>query len=565
MATIQTDASLQWVDYEPIAAKIPQDIFYQSTTADTGSSSGFSFYIITPASNALLDNEAYVEHTVTISATGTTLSGLFEGGVGGSSNNAPYAGNNMHCALRQCWPICRAIQNLSVNINGTVISNQPYIWMDAMNRLYLSEEEASNICTLSGGEFDTGYRIPLGNDNNYATCYADIALSGQAENLNIKSNYGFNNVYANGVATANAYFPLHNLMPLGDTFENNGFSKRFYRIARKAREAINPASVTSTARYADTITFSVFERIPISPFLLYDSRDYHMSIPHVRTMTIAAQYSTKYKELAFQYPTNLVGNADYSSNSTAFPTIDFTNSANKPILHLKWIMSKDIIPPNISIPCNMIREYANAFTMPEMATTAISYSSTTAYSNINLEGIPDLMLVYIRRNPADTMYRHPSEHFLGIDQLKITIAGTSGKMNNISSGELYALWLKNVVHRGIYKQGYEDWYRLGCVAALRPKDYGCLFGPGMDYPVQVSLDISYTNNNVIPAYLNNTDPYYLDNTGGVGTLSYVTYMVCVYQRYSLSLNSGGGSKLSLLKIPLVNDAVMGEAPMKVNA
>jgi len=53
-----------------------------------------------------------------------------------------------------------------------------------------------------------------------------------------------------------------------------------------------------------------------------------------------------------------------------------------------------------------------------------------------------------------------------------------------------------------------------------------------------------------------------DNTGN--PLTYNICVVPVYSRYSLSLNSGGGSKLELLKIPLINDAVISQAPMSIS-
>jgi len=584
MATINTDPSLIWVDYDPTALKIPQDIFYQSTTADTSNSSGFSFYVITPASNALLDNEAYIEYTLVITdTTAGTFAGQFEGAANGTNDNE-FANNALHVALRQCWPMIRAMQNLSLNINGTVISCQPYIWVDAMNRLYISEEEAGNICTLSGGEFDTGYRIPWGDDMNFNS---SRAAGNPLNSMNWIQTHGYFPRSASVVLGCNGNPPydagtqanvnLFPFMPRHEFFENHGFSKRFYRLARTVREeaaAVGSANTASSAnRYADSVTLTIFERVPIAPFLLYDSRDYHMSIPHVRTMTLACQYSSNAQKLIAQQPTyyDIGGNTDYDFFSGTRSNLSINYYDNKPILHLKWIMSKDIIPPNITIPAYIVREYGLGFDHEAIAATQLyGPTRTINYSNINLEGIPDLLLVFLRKNPANAQFRDPSEHFLSIESLQLTVAGTTGKMNNISSGELYALWLKNVVHRGINKQSYRDWYRHGSVAALRPKDYGCLFGPGMDYPVQISLSVSYTNNNVVPVVLNNATgggnkvvtPYYLDNIGAA--ISYTFYVVCVYQRYSLSLNSGGGSRLSLLKVPLVNDAVVSQAPMQVN-
>lgn len=560
MAEIQKDQALQWVDYEAIAAQVPQDIYYQNTAANTYSTGGYSFYVITPASNALLDNEIYIEIPITINLSG------YAGGLESTNNSTPFAASNTHFALRQCWAIARSIQNLSVNINGTVISNSPVVWMDAMNRLYLSEEEASNICTMSGGEFDTGYRLAFGEDMNPFISDANQTLTG-AQTMGFKINRGFgSNTTTLGSQShqndADEKIALLPVMPANSMFENQGFSRRFYRIVKLLREQINSQLTPGQNRYGTgSFTFSLFERVPIAPFLLYDSRDYKMSIPHVRTLTLTASYSTNAGPLVWQYPKSNVAPQQDLINSTLNINVPaLTWMTNQPILHLKWIMSKDIIPPNISIPCSIIREYQLGFSTPVFATTSPTISSTgQQYNNINLEGVPDLLLIYLRKDPNNAAYGDPSEHFLGIDLLNITVAGTTGKMNNISRGELYSLWLKNVVHRGIYKQSFQEWYTRGCVVALRPKDYGCMFGPGMDYPVQISVSVNYTNWNVFPQYLESFT-YVVDNTAT--TTSYNFYIVAVYNRYSLSLNSGGGSKLSLLKIPLVNDAIMGSAPMK---
>lgn len=564
MAVVQTDQSLQWIDYEPIAAKIPQDIFYQSTTADVSNNSSLSFYVITPASNALLDNEAYIQYSVTITsvAGGDVFRGMFEG------NAATGSDNDIRMAMRQCWPLMRSYQSLSTNINGTVISNQPYIWCDAMHRMYLSEEEAASVCSMSGGEFDKGYRIPRGSDQNFYEGTTALQL-----NANVLAGNAYLNIQVNPSFfpdVAGLQFPGNNnaaqnynitaQYPPGDKYLNEGFATRFYRLARISRENQDPAFARGFQKYNTSITFDVFERIPICPFLLYDSRDYHMSIPHVRTLTIAAQFSSNAANMILQ------GNTDYGTNSLYTATnndITIDWYTTKPKLRLKWIMSKDIIPPNITIPAHIIREYGQSFNSTLVPNTSGegAITGSTTYSNINLEGIPDLMLVYLRYTPTNETYRSPSERYLSITSLLVTVAGTTGKMNAISNGELYMLWLKNVVHRGIFKQSFDDWYKKGCVVALRPKDYGCLFGPGMDYPVQISIQANYANYNMAPSVLN-ANAFVLDNTNAA--ISYMFYVVCVYQRYSLSLNSGGGSRLSLLKVPLVNDAVVGQAPMQVN-
>ena len=563
MAVVQTDQSLQWIDYEPIAAKIPQDIFYQQTTAQTSSTSGFSFYVITPASNALMDNEAYISYTITLT---DTTPGDFRDQYehGGANTNAGLSGGNgLHTALRQCWPMMRSMQNLAININGTVISCQPYMWADPMHRLYLSEEEAANICTLSGGEFDTGYRMPFGDDNNaYTAAYSTANINNNTLNMCINPGFGLAASFYQA-ASANT-LTLFSPLPKDTQFYNDGFTKRFYRLLRYNREQQAPNQGVANNRYADTMTFQIFERIPISPFLLYDSRDYHMSIPHVRTMTLTAQYSSNARNLIVQQSVGIDDNTDLFSNTIS--GLSLTYAATAPVLHLKWIMSKDILPPNITIPAYIIREYQYGFTFPAMAVASTGVAGNTVqYNNVNLEGIPDLMLIYLRADPSNDTLGSPSEHYMSIDSLQLTIAGTTGKMNAITSQELYTLWLKNVVHRGIFKQGYLDWYRHGCVVALRPKDYGCLFGPGMDYPVQISATAGYSNLNVFPTYgCNNNvaNVISFDNTNAA--IAYIFNIICVYQRYSLSLNSGGGSRLSLLKVPLVNDAAIGQAPMQIN-
>lgn len=550
---VVTDKTLQWMDFDPVALKIPQDIFYQSTTADSSSSSGFSFYIVSPASNALMDNEAYIEYSVRVySIVQHDLTGQFED----ITNNAqPDAVNANRTALRQCWAVARSIQNLSLNINGTVISGQPVLSLDTLNRMYISEEEAASLCTLSGGEFDSGPRIARAYDDlvTVSTSLQDvnglsnINANDLFERVNIHPGYG---PLIQGSVDAAVALNTWNYAPHNKQYYNDGFTQRHHRFANLCRAVNAPNAAIGAARYAtdqvldgngyaDYVDITIYERVPLCPFFFYDSRDYKMSIPHVRTMTLSSQFSTNYSNLIMQVASgaNIFVNPVYAA----------------PKLHLKWIMTKDPIPPSISIPCPITREYTLSFTAAFPAAAASSASGTTQWSGLNLEAIPDLLCVSLKRQPGSETSAAPTEHFLEITNIKLTVAGTSGKMTNISSGELYALWLSNVVHRGIYKQNYQEWRKYACVAALRPKDYGAMFGPGFDYPVQINIEISYTNWWNIPAFLGGARIAVDDNT----TTAYYITVVAFYSRFSLELNSGGGSKLQMLRLPVGAVALPG--------
>lgn len=583
--SVQTDQSLQWVDFEPIASKIPADIFYQSSTADSASTSGFSFYIVQPASNAMMDNEVYIEYTLQIAnyprnlmqSDATLIAGPtasyylvppFLTTVADTANTNPNptlpavadmlpaanasigtaGGSGERVALRQCWPIARSFQNISVNINGTVISHQPVIWMDQFNRLYVSEEEAASLCTLSGGDFGCGEMVATSALDNL--CVGSVMGNAGGDNTITVANLSaltlgtsicagddfYNPIIApaTGVATKGACNLLPINKPNNKEWRNYGFENRFHRLVILNRDE-QAANAAATARYAATFSVTVYERLPISPFLLYNSRDYKMSIPHVKTMNINVQFASLYNALILE-----------SSNSASTCTVTPCDSTHQPKLHIKWYMARDPLPPSIRIPVNIIREYIYSSQGSLMNAADVTVDNATiTFSNINLEGIPDLMLIYLARNYQNATINQPSEHNAEITSLMVTVAGTSGKLNALSTGELYSLWLRNVAHNGVYKMNYDKWRKRACVAALRPRDYGATFGPGMDYPIQISIQIGTTQWWNLPALFQRGNTVY-DTAAG----QYNLYLVCVYNRFSLELNSSGGSRLDMLRMPI---------------
>lgn len=584
------DRSLMVRSIVPTSDTVPMSTYYQREDAQSASASRVTWYITSPGHNMLLDPHALVEYTVTIKYNGenpvdtlrlifgnnsaaetlTTGPPLLPRGVNAGLNP------QKHFALRQNFPFIRCIQSASVTINGQTMSTQPESYIDQLNRLYLSQQESETYASTSAGFYDDGCHYPQ--------------MTGRGD-VTVPVYYG------NGANTGGEFLPLarQSLIPPNPNPEtqtwsyfgkqnrslivnntlvrkwdsgqacrgnpayvNSGYTARFNRIEQLCRATNSLDHIggdTATARYPQSLTFTIVEPIPLAPFFMYPARDSKMSIPWVEQMQLTYLYNSNWKQMLLQGGTQ----CPFGLADAAGLDITFTNP--KPRLLLRWFVPPRAIttsiPPQISMPVWQNRQFQMTYQQPIVLADA-AYNTQDAqseigavlhkqFNNLRLEQWPDLMLVYLKIDPGTTTYKDASDGNFHIYGLSISVDGLAGRILDASSRQLYEMWRTNTRHNG-KKSCYEAWRRHHCVAAIRPRDLGLLQGPGIDHPVTLHLNVDYEIMNQVgqtgdsEAYDKSWNPY--------DTVRTVTmYVQCIYNRYIFTISEDGKSKLEMLKLP----------------
>ena len=517
---VKLSSTLLPVPFNERAEEVASSVLYQQSDADSHSLTGWSFYIRSPAHNALLDSEILIEYEIEV-----TLTDINENVTSNLVDTTEHQLNSHLIALREGWSVARAIQNLSCSINGVNLNHQPSIWLDEMNRLFVSQEESETVMSLSGGAFDTGENLM---DRSVSAITPTTTLPAEGDPIHM--NLGIGNFDSAAVTAANtsSYKGFNTINSL-----NDGFDKRTLNFWQHViKSGVDAASITDPTLTEETATIKIYERMPIGPFFLYESRDIPTSIPYVQTLSLVASFESSFgsnPNLIFNHALDAVGIA-----------MDF---AKKPILHLRWRMAPLRLPPTLSVKCPIIREYRTEVTVPGASLdTAKSPAKTTQrFANINLEAVPSMLLIYIKRQLYTPQMG--SNLHAGIENLELQFGGAAGKLNNISNGELYCMYLKNSQHHGLKKVDYQTWKHATCVVAVKPEDIGLDRGAGFDYPVQLSVQCEVWNYSTIPSF-RGADSAILDDT----VEPYWFCVVAYYDKSELILNEAGGGKLRMLRV-----------------
>jgi hypothetical protein len=600
------DRCLGYPSFVPTYQINPTNTYYQREDAQTATASNCTWSITAPGKGLLLDPEIFIEFTIKISTTTNDvfqLSDLFmpsstiipaplpnedqKTDIDQNDRYAPGTGtlrNNMHAmAVRGPVGMAAIFEFILLTLNGQTLSTQPNVYQRHMDRLFMSKEEAEGIATLSSGHFD---------DGSFTNIQRDLCLTSQlvgAEGITAGTNcimtlgstapILLNN---GGVGTRigetaadvkkRSFMSQH---PFHDKNYNNGFTKRVDILRQAARRQCGGELVTNIGilnsntdkGYADTITIVVYDHCPIGPLYNYGSRDPKSSIGHVSELALSLQIHSNYKALLLQ--------ANLPLAWEKLITVDFFTTAPK--LLLKWYTPplSYKIPPEISIPIwkdAVFQKSGITFAATASSSAALlsgvteqgAYKQTISYNNIRLEQFPDLLLIFISRDPNEILMSHPTDYNAYIERLSISVDGYSGKLLNASGAQLYEMWLKNVNTGGGTKATSDEYkYHIGC-AAIRPRDIGLTYGPGLDHPLTIHITCDAVSFNYMPrnGYLTMTG--ILGGTVGPDTYNsspgtYKMSVVCMYDRYNLTLNENGGASLSMLKIPIYKSEALQQA------
>jgi len=570
MAEVDKSIKLVFNEFQQSIAEVPLEVYYQTLNADQFNSAGYQFNIKQPGAHALLDTDIWIEFNLRIKETAASaIRGMFEANAtnpNGYSLHVPQNANIL--AYRSGYIVQRCTQNFSIQINNQTLNVRPNYYVDVLNRLFVSNDQAEHEFSTSGGRFEEGnhgHRLCnpcLSNPNSGEQAAAAYAGGDQSLHYSTMIADAVAMKHDAAAAGTNACFvpyifaglpwesrPLPAVFPTGQTvyiyawpeypnryeFTNPGLDKRWCQMALRVRQNLNYLDAGGSDSAADpatgvlmigdaqvpavanqrVYTLKVFERLPISLFKMFSNDDVYGVLPNIIQMQIQGNFVNNMAALLLRSNTNAPAVDMYWT--------DITTAHCK--IYLRWFTGPKSmpIPREIHVPYKKIVTWSIA--APILATNAAAGANfvdqtPVSYYNISIESIPDLLLIYMRMQAGNYTFDTPDDFNMEIRDLSINIDNASGKLNQIQSIDLYNKWKRLLKHSDNKIIGYEEWRRYCCVACLQPEDYGVRYGPGYSNPCVLGLKFTPRNWHINPSI--HSGPPYADGNaqvapGAVGT------------------------------------------------
>ena len=573
MAEIDKSMKLVFNEFTRAISEVPLEVYYQTIVSDQYSANGFQFNIKQPGTNALLDCDIWIQYTFLIKSTGNNyLRASMERVDDEGPDEQGYPTLSHRFALRGGNVGARCLQNLSVQVNNTTLNVQPYKYMDVLNRIYISNDMSEHEFSASGGRFDEGNHGCRTDSELYKNRFPNTVTNANGGPLVAgapANNTRFTNITwadhfvpAPGVANAlDVVSHLRPLWPMRYEWYNPGFSRRFEQFVYKCRTTASAPINGTVGNEADAAsgdmfngndtggggtqeyyTFICYERLPIPLFKMYSSDGNYGVIPNIIQMQIQGNFLSTFIE-------NLVRTDD----DGALIDLHWTGvDSNVGKLFLRWYTPPMTmaIPREISIPYPKINTWSVQHTIAAQSTVLLQpnqYNDTNiSQYNITLEAIPDLLLIYVKYAAVGYSFETPDDYLLELVNLTLNIDNASGKINQITSLDLYQKWKKIIKHQDSKIITYDEWRKYCCVACLQPEDYGCRYGPG--YSNQTTLGITgiarnWHNNPSIWTQPN--EP--LGGEDGGGTLCELI-VTTIYNKNRLIIRADGTAQQELTKL-----------------
>lgn len=421
----------------------------------------------------LLDNEMWIEYDLVLDRAPADISSpgfVFEGGDSTTVNDAYKTLQGAVAAKyapRQAWSLHHAIANVALTINGETVTQEPKTWAGPMARFYATQQELDTVCTMSGGALNSG--------SHDAFTPGDLPKKGflnTADDLatEIKVVRGVSLATA-GVAPAVAVASVVGTPLIRTTF-NQGMTDRFAKVHQTAREQ-GPGFTTGipavgvTRFGADggaTITLRMADRFPVAPFLTWETRDGHSSIPNFQRMRIVMSLEPNF--------TNgiLFGRG-------AFDTDLWNVQIERIVLRAKWIVP----PSSMKLPCTNIVKmihydtYRQRITWPGIGETlvfdssgAVSQTTDVTLSNLRIADWPEKLFIFAKNVTSSRLL--PAEAHLEITNLDIDINGVAGKLLSLSSTQLFAMYVRNSPATKSRKFYFDEWQKRYCCVCITRND-----------------------------------------------------------------------------------------------
>lgn len=559
MLQVNESEKLMVNEFVPSLENVPLQVLYINQKSASYSSSGFNFDIRAPSMNALLDPDIWIHYQIRYSdySIKYDIAGNYVGSPGTlssvMSDTIPERESNLW-GLRQGNVIQHAIQNLTVTINGHTLNNQPWKFIDVMDKIYVSDIQSKHEFSASGGKFDNG------TVNSITRDYVQTSLTTQALTINngdevtVEITPGL--AYSLDSTIGNIY--VYGKLPTDTHYYNEGFTDRVHKmlniIRNKAKpncditERFNGDGAISGTNNLNGYLLDIYERVPISPFKMYTKDEVVGVIPNIRQIQMTGSFCTN----MLNCMTQASFDNDSSDNpDTRYMKLDWTGiNTSHCEMFLTWYTPPDniSIPREITIPYKRIhcwdREITFTSSIPSVD-NSYADQSVSEY-NITMDAVPDLLIIFIRRRKYDCTTIEPTDMHCELRDLYINLEGASGKLNSINTIQLYQKWRKYLKHSDSEVIEYDRWRKYHCVALLKPEDYGVIAGPGYDNPITFGVVCTARNWQTWPglareAGLEDNDAY-CNNS-----INYELIVMQVFEKWALTLNNSGSAKCEMLR------------------
>lgn len=541
--------SLQISTFIPEQDIVPRDVIYLEYE-NRGTAEKMRFDIKPPSPRSLLDSEVWIKHTIKVRETLVLhdviniLGEVFTPREFDTLQTAVIA-------LRQGFVTHSAITNINCYINGTKINETPRAWVDHVMRYYITKKENETAVTLSGGKIDENVNLWFTNSGMSMLG----AISGNPSS--IEAGIG---PFDPKITIAGVESQLRSALLPSKEFINPGFDYRWTEMWKNSREGFDEANesrqfIDDSNTFTTTFDISVWERLPVSPFMLWETKDKKNMIPHIDVMLVEIDYAqSKLSNFFGGWEAVIVDEEEdvrFESNMTA-------ELGRNSIIRCKWITPplNLTIPKTVSIPMCQFRVFEkNLGKLGKSPDNYVSVIFFANFDNIRLEQIPDKFFIYITPPKGRRKFQDPSEHCLQIVSLRIKINGDPGKIVRIATEQLYMLYTKNM--KGDIMPDWRSWSRYFCTAVLKPEDIGLKekTGPGSGVSAIISIEAAfrvwYTWPNakvsITRTYRENSRqiwPSHLSNETAEEEET-VFHVACEYKKYKLEMTQGKPSKYVL--------------------
>lgn len=449
---------------------------YQQYTAKVSDAGGFQFLVDCPH-DQLLDAEAYIEYTVQFVVQSpfspVEFGGQWEGSVTpvGEGSSAfdeghelgpRYPSEQFFTAFRQGFTMTHAMSSATLFLNEEKVTQRPSEYVAVMERFYARPDELRNICSMSGGELDSGNFSNLMLDNARMFSVSAGFDFGAGETLHLNVQPGFEkSVYGPAVNpnTAN----IHATFPRYKDWYNPGLTRRWHKMARDARYAgADPDAVfvSGESRYGTgTTAIKLTERIPFAPFMTWASRDRQQSIPNLRRIDMQVKWASDAVNRILQ------GRNDGRIGTAII--VDYYTV--KPILHLRWNVPVKPGPPRVSIPWTYYYSHPSPTFTIEQGEDEFTSEQVVKFT-IRMRSWPKKLFIYAAPVAGDLEIS--TEHHLELVNLELAIDASSGKLIRLSSQQMFALYIKNSPTSLAREFDYNEWRKYYCALCLSKNDIG---------------------------------------------------------------------------------------------
>jgi|SRR5581483_4609938 len=364
-----------------------QTVTQYQVPATSFSTSQISWTIVPPSKSSILDRKILMAWNVHLELTGTT-SYLQPPDVP-LATNLLFDGNWSFRA----HPIQRMISSLAVAINGNTVSMEPYIVIDAMERVH------------DPIQFELGYNSVGPNFTDKYANYSDGAVS--------------------------------NNDPLGAYYDS---------APSDPRGAYN-VTVSDNSPTGAKIDATIYEYIMLPPLISGSDADgnirEHGGLTHLDTFTISATLiNQQARILSISDPTFTLGFGTTLTNAV----LSFNTS---PMILATWITPRltEPIPPSITYPYFQINRYTqSAGNLSRLG----GGSDTGTFSSqvISLNSIPLKMYIYCKRSQGFTLGTPSTasgltDTFCAINSVSLSFNNISGLLSGASQMQLYQMSVDN--------------------------------------------------------------------------------------------------------------------------